>query len=101
MAKLKVTEQALLRYPPTPTTWACRRKLKNDGVEYVCSHVNTGRAKACVFCGTSKPARPNLLWPLYVAACSKAGIEPGTRWPTATQTTTADAPKKTVRRKGA
>ncbi len=84
MARMTDRERQLIQYPPTPTTWACGRKYKTseliDGepqlVDYKCVGINPGSTKVCSYC--RRPKRPTalLLWPAYLAACVKAGIEP-------------------------
>lgn len=78
--KLKLTEyeKALLEYPPTMTTWICQKRKTAEGV--VIKHVNTGSNKKCTYCGEARPAKPKLIWPDYVSACEKVGIEPGYQW---------------------
>lgn len=87
MAALTKIEQHLLRYPPTLGTWKCEDvslSLEADPahdapiieIRRTCGNVNSARMEACWVCGTPKPEEPKLMWPLYVAACKKAGIEP-------------------------
>lgn len=81
MARLTAADKKLLRYPPTPQTWRCKRYVTDaDGVKRHCRTVLVGMSRKCWLCGKEKPAKPELVWPDYVAACKKAGIEPGTRW---------------------
>lgn len=101
MSKLKAAEEALLRNPPTPETWVCGRKTKHDGIEVECRGVLSGNCRKCHFCGKDKRASAKKLWPAYVAACAKAGIEPGTRWPVAAPTNSDEKPTRLPRRKGA
>jgi hypothetical protein len=67
--KLRLTqaELRLLQYPPTETTWICK-----------CGKYGSGEAKLCYFCNGKKTK--TLLWPKYVEACTKVGIEPGSMW---------------------
>ncbi len=67
--RLKLTgeEIRLLEYNPTKTTWKCE-----------CGLANSGKMKVCWACG--KPKNKVLLWPVYVAACVKVGVEEGTQW---------------------
>ena len=67
--ELSEEERGLLLYPPTESTWICT----ND-------HVVAGSYKECWACKEKRPRRPKLLWPKYVAACQKVGVEPGFRW---------------------
>lgn len=73
-AKIKLTqlERNLLEYPPTEKTWIC------NSCEYKC--VNSGSNTQCFLCAKPRPKKPTLLWPKYIAACEKVGIEPGHRW---------------------
>lgn len=84
MAKLSAAEKRLLVYPPTETTWECQGSLKvrlmDEIVDQACSMAWSGDKTKCLVCGVARRKRPKLLWPLYVAACKKAGIEPGDRW---------------------
>lgn len=100
--KLTLADQRLLRFPPTASTWEClfATMLTTDPPQVRrCGAYNHGERKDCWLCGTRKPRRPHLIYPAYTAACLKAGIEPGTRWPVKDEPTEAVAPKKT-RRKG-
>lgn len=104
-AKKKPTlaEQKILTHPPTPKTWECRASVLRNVSDQIqigtCGMINTGRTDKCCLCGKRKPAKPKLLWPAYVKACEKVGIEPGTRWPVREAPTEKAAPK-TTRRKG-
>lgn len=75
--KFTKAEKQLLDHPPTPRTWVCPRKReKGEQGRVPCGFVNSGRQRKCVMCGSPKPSKPKLLWPLYLAACKKAGIQP-------------------------
>lgn len=100
MAKLTQADQRLLRHPPTEKTWECQVKRTHDDMQVVCGMVNSGSRTTCCLCTRPKARQPKLLWPSYLAACKKAGIEPGTRWPLRVEPTEA-APIKKTRRKGA
>jgi len=63
------TEARLLLYPPTESTWLCS-----------CDQPIKGSAEKCYFCGKKKPKKVKLLWPQYVKACKKVGIDPGLSW---------------------
>ena len=79
MAKrLTKSEKALLRYPPTPETWICTHQWMRlyEDEKRPCNAVNAGKKKRCWVCQAAKPTRPKRLWPKYLAACKKAGIEP-------------------------
>ena len=69
-------ERQLLDHPPTPRTWVCKRKRKQEGALTECGMVNSGQQRKCVLCASPRPSKPKLLWPLYLAACKKAGIQP-------------------------
>ena len=77
MAKKPTRAEArLLTYPPTKETWVCQAKKPSlDGS--TCQKINAGKYERCWVCGSKKPKRPKKLWPQYVAACKKVGIEPG------------------------
>jgi hypothetical protein len=75
-AKLTKAEKRLIQHPPTPRTWRCRSKRKGEAGTEPCGFINSGLRSTCGMCGTSKPSKPTLLWPLYLKACAKAGIEP-------------------------
>lgn len=75
---LTIYEKNLLEHPPTEKTWVCEARKTEEGS--VIKHVNGGSAMACVYCGTSKPKTPKMLWVDYVVACEKVGIEPGYQW---------------------
>jgi hypothetical protein len=78
MPKLTAAELKILKYPPTIGTWVCRRKRKrDDGTVSECGMPNSSSRKSCWLCTTKKPAKPTLLWPVYVAVCKKAGVQPG------------------------
>lgn len=80
MARLTQAEARLIQYPPNPDTWACGATLKTpDGDPFSCGGRMAGRFTSCVFCGKKKPRNPKLIWPEYVRACAKAGIEPTDR----------------------
>jgi len=64
---VSVVEQGLLLHPPTKVTWACS-----------CGIYNGGRQEKCWLCG--KPKTDKLLWPIYIAACEKVGVEIGSMW---------------------
>lgn len=100
--KLTRTEQRLLRFPPTRSTWLCNKKhvrQTDNGVERSeCGTLNSGSQNICWMCGTLKPKKPKLLWPAYLVACEKAGIEPGQHWKPSPPV--AASAKKRVRRKG-
>jgi hypothetical protein len=69
---LTTVEKRLLEYPPNEDTWVCE-----DEKEYgICGMVNTGREEVCSWCSAVKPTRAKLLWPQYIIACNKVGIEP-------------------------
>ena len=75
--RLTRVEQRLIHYPPTKGTWVCQAKKPSlDGPKVPCTKVNSGAAEVCWVCGTKPPAKRKLLWPEYVSACKKAGIEP-------------------------
>lgn len=76
LAKLTKAEKRLVLWPPTPRTWVCRRKQEKDAGTGKCGFVNSGRQRKCLMCGGPKPSKPVLLWPAYLKACQKAGIEP-------------------------
>lgn len=80
--RLTTLEKRLLSFPPTKTTWECRAKRNHlfDQSVIVCGGVNNGKESSCWLCRSKRPAKPPLLWPLYVKACSKVGIEPGEKW---------------------
>lgn len=84
MARLTYAEKRLLKYPPTERTWECGNNIavvrQDDTVKVRCGWLNSGRAAKCVGCGRMKPKKPQLVYPRYLVACQKAGIEPGTRW---------------------
>ena len=101
--RLTLRDKHLLRYPPTKRTWVCCKQRTahfpdGETKKFACAAVNSARLTSCWLCGHVKPKKPQLLWPLYVAACTKAGIAPGTRWPIAAKT--PSAPKRPTRRKG-
>jgi hypothetical protein len=82
--KLTLAEQKIIQYPPTRRTYVCRGKrgtnVQNDDGSWtknmtVCGFVNNGRNKTCLLCGRRKPEKPTLLWPTYLAALAKAGLE--------------------------
>jgi hypothetical protein len=69
--KLSSLELDLLNHPPTETTWMC----KVDEIP------NPGTKLECWVCRTKRPSKPTLVWPIYVAACKKLQIVPGSgRW---------------------
>lgn len=76
LARLNKAERQLVLHPPTPRTWVCRRKRQKDAGTEACGFVNSGLQRQCVLCAAPKPSKPVLLWPLYLKACEKAGIEP-------------------------
>ena len=103
MARLTVAEKRLLQHPPTKGTWRCKGYIKTSPTEgevekKLCGQLNLGLTHHCWVCGKVKPNKAELVWPEYVAACKKAGIEPGERWHE------SDPPKaaarRNVRRKG-
>lgn len=75
-SKLTKAERKLIEFPPTPKTWRCRSKRQVGDETKPCGMVNSGLRSKCLYCGAKKPSKPTLLWPLYEAACKKAGIEP-------------------------
>ncbi len=90
MARLTAVDQHILRHPPTPKTWVCGRKrvverAQEDGSTLVikteCVGINAGASGECSYCRKPKRAAAKHIWAQYLAACAKAGIEPGTRWP--------------------
>lgn len=103
MADLTKRDERLLRHPPTNSTWEClatRKTEKNGEITTIrCGELNPGSHSKCWLCARPKPRRPKLIYPVYEAACKKAGIEPGTRWPVREEKTD-DAPPKKARRKG-
>lgn len=98
MADLTQREKRLLRYPPTDSTWECLSTTKRGEETVRCGAINPGSSVTCWCCARPKSRRPKLLYPAYVAACKKAGIEPGTRWPV--REVPEDASPKKTRRKG-
>jgi hypothetical protein len=76
LARLNKAEKRLVLHPPTPRTWVCRKKRQKDAGTEACGFVNSGRHRKCQLCAATKPSKPVLLWPLYLAACKKAGIDP-------------------------
>lgn len=111
MAALSAGEKQLLTFPPTPETWDCGRKYKVaeivDGapaeVEYTCGGRMSGRYSTCTFCRQPKRKAAVRPYARYQAACAKAKIEPGTRWPLVAEADPAEAikPKRKTKRKGA
>lgn len=92
-ARLTKRELNMLAHPPTKGTWLCTKCCD----EPILNSVSLG---ACWLCGTKMGERPKLLWPLYVVACKKAGIEPsGKRWTPDMEE--AVAPRKPVKRRTA
>jgi hypothetical protein len=72
LAYLTIRDRQLLKYPPTETTWVCKK----------CETPLSGTTEKCWLCGANKPLRGvTLLYPDYLAACAKAKHEPGVRWP--------------------
>lgn len=64
-------EERLLMYPPSKDAWKC------DG----CKMIVPGSKKECNWCRSKKPQSPKLIYPLYLTACEKVGILPGScRW---------------------
>lgn len=99
MAKLTQAEQRILRHPPTTATWECLATRLRDGVMARCGQYNLGMASKCWLCAKPKPRRVKLVWPVYEAACKKAGIEPGTRWPVREAPEETPPTKASTRRK--
>lgn len=68
----------MLMYPPTPDTWQCRATFRTgDGVTVrECAMWNSGSRRTCSMCTARKPRKPKLMWPSYVRAAVKAGIDP-------------------------
>lgn len=105
MARLTQAEKKILRYPPTKQTWRCKGYVLTSTSEgtvekKLCGTLVIGMSGKCFVCGKKKPSRPELVWPEYVRACQKAGIEPGTKW-RETEQSTQPTPKRRVRRKAA
>ena len=100
MAELKISEELVLRYPPTDTTWVCKGNViwRESGT---CGTINVGRSDRCICCDLTKPRKPKLLWPEYLEACKKAGIEPGTSWPLPVEDGESKSARKPTKRKGA
>lgn len=84
--KLTVQEKNLLEFPPTERTWVCNgtylvwNATESKNEKKTCGTVNGGSNKECMLCGKKRSEKPKLLWPDYVSACAKVGIEPGTMW---------------------
>src|SRR5688572_9281768 len=98
MARLTLLEKQLLRYPPTEATWLCRAKVEwNMGDS--CGVLNSGSQEKCWLCGEKKPRAAKLIWPVYLSACEKAGIEPGTPWRESEVAAKMPAPPRKTRRK--
>lgn len=97
-------ELHLLRHPPTPDTWVCPAKHRGNDPKDVktCGMVNSGKRDRCTLCASKKPRRPVLLWPAYVRAAVKAGIEPTGKswWPEKPDPETTEAPVKRGRKRG-
>ena len=93
---LTAAERRLLEWPPTPETWKCKKRLISlvPGEERVCPWVMAGYSQKCTGCGTPMPSKPERLFPAYLLACEKAGIEPGTRWPIRQPPPTGTTPTK-------
>lgn len=66
-------EKYLLTNPPNEGTWKCISPTPSDTI---CGIINSGKATDCWLCRTPKPVKPTLLWPMYLVACKKVGIEP-------------------------
>ena len=106
--KLNAGERQLLAWPPNPETWDCGRIRESleivDGspttVKTTCTGRNSGLRSVCAYCLRPKRKGAFKPWTLYVAACKKAGIEPGTRWPVKAAPIEASQPAKPTRRKG-
>ncbi len=77
---LTAEEVNLLQFPPTEETWVCTNDHKQDGNVKPKTFFNHGEVKNCILCGMAKPRKPVLLYPRYITACAKVGIEPGLRW---------------------
>src|SRR3954468_3715511 len=75
--KLTVKEIHILSYPPNEGTWICKNTITNEDISYVCEMYNRTSSKSCSLCRASKPKKPPLVWPSYVAACTRAKITPG------------------------
>jgi hypothetical protein len=80
LAKLTQADERLILYPPTETTWECNRTrtVIQDGepAEYTCKAKNAGHVRNCVICTKPKARNAKLVWPRYLEACRKAGVEP-------------------------
>lgn len=66
----------MMKYPPTKGTWICMAKRLRDGISFKCQSYLSADESKCPWCGTKKPRKPPLLWPEYVIACEKAGVDP-------------------------
>lgn len=75
-SRLTQFERKMLEYPPTEKTWICKAKKEDS----TCNMILSGSTPNCLLCGKPQGENPQRLWPKYVDACAKVGIEPGILW---------------------